>query len=299
MPSDLSVVADYGDLCGEAPMWDVDTQTLYWSDCTGLRFYRYSWQNQQHEILSEGFEFNGVTLQHGGGFVITNNSGFWTWDTVHSPRLIANAAEGHRCKLNDCLADERGQVLSSSVFYDPTREYELGRLLALGADGKVEILDEGFHLGNGLGLSPDCKTLYFADSVARRIYEYDYESRGPRVSNRRVLVQIPDDEGLPDGLSVDAQGFVWSAQWYGSCIVRYDPDGAIERRIETPAKQTSSLMFGGPELCSIFITSAGKSEPMPVMPSRYDANSGYFGGALYLFESGIKGKAEFKARLSV
>jgi sugar lactone lactonase YvrE len=299
MPPELYVVANYADLCGEAPIWDAEIQTLYWSDCVGAKFYRYSWQHRRHEILSEGFEVNGVGLHHEGGFVVTNNSGFWRWDGVHTPKLIADEVEGHRCQLNDCIADERGQVLSSSVFYNPTKEYELGRLLALGRDGKVRILDEQFHLGNGLGFSPDGKILYFADSVARRIYAYDYDTSGPHVKNRRVFVQVPDDEGLPDGLTVDAEGFVWSAQWYGSCIVRYDLEGKIERRIKTPAKQTSSLTFGGPELSNIFITSAGKSEAMPVMPKYYNPNSGYSGGSLYLFECGIKGKVEFKARVSL
>jgi D-xylonolactonase len=112
-------------------------------------------------------------------------------------------------------------------------------------------------------------------------------------------VKVPNTSGLPDGLTVDAEGFVWSAEWYGSCIVRYDPDGRVERRIATPAKQTSSLMFGGPDLTDIFITSAGKSEPMPVMPPGYDPQSGNFGGALYHINPGIRGKREFLANISV
>ena len=297
MRSEVSIVANNSDRCGEAPIWDAEHQMLYWSDCVGARFYRYSWQTRAHEILKQGFEVNGVALQQAGGFVVTNNSGFWLWDGLHKPRLVVDQADGQKCQLNDCIADECGRVLSSSVFYDSTTEYALGRLLALERNGKVRILDEGFHLGNGLGFSPDGKTLYFSDSVARRIYAYDYHLAEPHVANRRVFVQVPDDEGLPDGLTVDAQGFVWSAQWYGSCIVRYDPDGKLERKIGTPAKQTSSLTFGGPDSSDIFITTAGKSEPMPVMPKHYDPNSGYFGGALYQLNCGIKGKPEFKARI--
>jgi D-xylonolactonase len=79
--------------------------------------------------------------------------------------------------------------------------------------------------------------------------------------------------------------------------VRYDPDGKAERRISTPAKQTSCLAFGGPDLTDIFVTSAGKSEPMPVMPPGYDPNTGYFGGALYHLNLGIEGKPEFRAQI--
>ena len=117
------------------------------------------------------------------------------------------------------------------------------------------------------------------------------------VRNRRVAVKVPETEGLPDGMTVDAEGFLWSAQWYGSCVVRYDPDGRAERRINIPAKQTSSLAFGGEELADIFVTSASRSFPTPLMPADYDPASGYFGGRLYHINLGIRGKPEFKADL--
>jgi D-xylonolactonase len=98
-------------------------------------------------------------------------------------------------------------------------------------------------------------------------------------------------------MTVDSEGFIWSAQWYGSCVVRYDPEGKIERRIQTPAKQTSSIAFGGEDLTDMFITSAAKSGALPIMPRGYDPKSGYFGGRLYHLNLGIKGKSEFKASI--
>ena len=159
-------------------------------------------------------------------------------------------------------------------------------------------LDEGIHLANGLGFSPDGKILYFTDSVARTIYAYEYDANSGTTRRRRVFVQVPATSGLPDGLTVDSEGYVWSAEWYGQCVTRYDPDGRIERRIEMPAKQTSSVAFGGVDLTDIFITSASRSEPMPVMPPSYDPNSGYFGGALYHINLGIPGRAEHSANIS-
>lgn len=133
------------------------------------------------------------------------------------------------------------------------------------------------------------------DSVARRIYAYDYDNAGGSVRNKRTFVQVPDDQGIPDGLAVDSEGFVWSAQWYGACVVRYDPDGKLERRLSLPAKQTSSLAFGGPDLDELFVTSAARSEPMPVMPPGYDPNSGFFGGPLYRLRPGIRGQIQHMA----
>jgi sugar lactone lactonase YvrE len=89
------------------------------------------------------------------------------------------------------------------------------------------------------------------------------------------------------------------AEWYGGSISRYDPDGQLERRIPVPAKQSSSLTFGGPDLRDIFVTSAARSEPMPVMPRGYDPDNGYFGGPLFHLNVGIQGRLEYRTRLEV
>lgn len=295
----MEVIADYQDLCGECPVWDPTTATLYWTDCVGQRFYQYRPQLGMHGVMKCGLEINGFRLNESGGFVITNNSGIWLWDGRDSLRLIADRVGNDKCQMNDCVADPEGRVLSGSWFYDPNGEYPLGKLMRVDTDGRVAVLDEGIHLANGLAFSPDYRTLYFADSAARRIYAYDYNPQSGETRNRRVLVQVTSDEGLPDGLTVDAEGFLWSAQWYGSCVVRYDPDGTVERQLPTPAKQTSCLTFGGPDFTDLYITSAARSEPMPVMPPGYDPNSGFFGGPLYRVSVGVPGRPESKARISL
>jgi D-xylonolactonase len=293
----LDVIADYGELCGEGPIWDVKNSRLYWTDITGQKFYCYDWAAKTHHVVKEGFEISGAAINQGGGFVISNTTGVWLWDGEGSPRLLAAEVDGSPLQLNDCIADPQGRFLAGSLFYDPSKDYPLGKLICVDTDGSARILDEGFHLSNGLGFSSDCKTLYFTDSVARTIFAYEYVATGGTVRNRRIFHKVPVTSGIPDGLTVDADGFVWSAEWYGSRVTRYDPDGKVERRIETPAKQTSSLAFGGPELTDIFITSAGKSEPMPVMPPGYDPNSGYFGGKLFHVNLDIRGKPEFLANI--
>ena len=294
---ELSVIADYGDLCGEGPIWDGKAQRLYWTDITGQKFFSYDWKSKQHRIVKPGFEVGGAAFNRAKGFVVVNSSGVWLWDGAGEPRLLTGQADGHKCQLNDCIADPAGRLLAGSYFYDPSKDYPLGNLIRVDTDGTAHVIDEGIHLANGMGFSVDAKTLYFTDSAARTIYAYDYDPEAGGVRNRRVFVKVPATSGLPDGLTVDAEDYVWSAEWYGSRVVRYDADGKVERTIPTPAKQTSSLAFGGPELTDIFITSAGKSEAMPIMPPGYDANTGYFGGALYHINLGIPGKAEFLANI--
>ena len=289
------VVADYGDLCGEGPVWDADSGCLYWTDIEGQRLYRYERASDRHEIVRQGLEISGYAMNRAGGFVIANSRGIWLWDGADGLGLIAGQVENSKCQMNDAVADPEGRFFAGSNFYDPEREYELGKLIRVDTDGSTCVVDEGFHLPNGLAFSPDESILYFTDSAARRIYAYDYDRRTGGLRNRRVAVQTPDDEGLPDGLTVDAEGFLWSAQWYGSCVVRYDPEGKMERRINFPAKQISSVAFGGNDLTDVFVTSAGKTWPSPLMPKWYDAASGNFGGQLFLVNPGIQGKLDYKA----
>jgi D-xylonolactonase len=298
MRQQVDVIADFGDLCGECPIWHADEAVLYWTDCGGRKFYRYQSANGKSELIHHGLEINGFRRIEGGGFVLTNNSGIWLWPGAGSePEELVVEVSGAACRMNDCVADEAGRLLACSWFYDGSESYALGKLLQVGLDRSLTILDEGFHLANGLAFSPCGKKLYVTDSALRRIYEYDYAPAAGSVHNRSVLVKVPDEEGLPDGLKVDSEGFLWSAQWYGSCIVRYDPGGKVERRIPVPAKQVSSLTFGDADLTTLFITTAGQSEVMPLMPAGYDPYAGHFGGPVYAVKQEIKGLPDLAARI--
>jgi D-xylonolactonase len=292
----LSVIADDGNLCGECPVWHPDEQTLYWTDAGSGRLYRYKWPDGGRELILHNFDVNGFALDESGGLVLVNNEGVWFWNQADPPSLVAREINGRKLRLNDCVAGPDGTLLAGSCFYDSSVDYELGCLFSIRPDGTGEILDSGFHLANGLGFSPDLQTLYFNDSVARRVYRYHYEPEHARVAQRRLFAELDKSAGLPDGLTVDAEGFVWWAEWYGSRLTRFDPTGILERRIAIPAKQTSSLAFGGADFKDVFVTSAAKSEPMPVMPPGYDSESGYFGGKLFCFNVGIAGKPEYKTR---
>jgi D-xylonolactonase len=158
------------------------------------------------------------------------------------------------------------------------------------------VVDEGIEIANGLGLSPDDRTLYFADSARRVIYAYDVAPSGS-LSRRRIFVKIPSDEGLPDGLTVDREGFVWCAQWYGAQVVRYDPDGKVERRLPMPVLQVSSLIFGGPDLTDLYVTTAADPWPSSLAPPGYDPKAPNQGGSLYRFRLDVQGRLDHRAAL--
>ena len=290
------IIADFGDLNGEAPVWDQETASLYWTDCAGhFKFCRFDSRSGRSEIVCRGIEVTGYALNRNGGFVIANTKGIWLWDGVNRLRLLAADVGGAVCQMNDAAADSKGRFLAGSCFYEPDREYRLGCLFRIDNDGSAVVLDEGFQLANGIGFSPDDTKLYFTDSAARIIYRYDYNVETGKASNRSVLIRVPLNEGIPDGLAVDAEGFLWSAQWYGGCVVRYDPDGKVERRISIPAKQTSSIAFGGPALEELFVTSASQHFASPLIPPKYQPELGCLGGPLYRLRMGIQGKPQYKA----
>jgi sugar lactone lactonase YvrE len=293
----IEVVADYGDLCGEGPLWDDQEQVLYWTDIDGKKFYRFFWKERRHELMHGGFQVNGACMQRNGGFVVTNSNGIWLWNPPSTPMLLASGAEGQECILNDCIADPEGRVYSGSYHYTPSGVAAPSFLFRIDTDGSVHIADEGIQFSNGLAFSPDCSTLYFSDSVARCIYAYRYHRQTGKLTSRRVFIRLPREQGFPDGLTVDAEGFIWCAHWFGGCITRYDPDGKLERRIDIPATQTSSLAFGGPDLNVIFVTSASLNNMLEEAPPGYDPNRGFVGGRLFQMRSDVQGRREYRSRV--
>jgi len=285
-------------LCGESPLWDANAKKFYWCDLSTAKVYTLD-KLGRRRTLFEGKNVGGFAVNRIGGFVCSTLQGVWLWEKSSGFRLVADEFGGEKLVCNDAIADPSGRFLFGSDYYDSYREYKLGKLFSMDKGGNLAVLDEGIHLSNGIGFSPDSKTLYYTDTGVRNIYAYDYDAAHGTASNRRLFVHVPEDQGIPDGLTVDAEGYVWSAQWYGSCVVRYDPDGKENFILRTPAKQTTSVMFGGEDLTDLYVTTASKPAWLPVIPPEYDyENAGVVGGPVYQYHSGIKGKAEFIADIN-
>ncbi len=293
----MEVIANDGNLCGEGPHWDEREDALYWTDIDGKRFYRYLWRERRHELVHEGFTVNGFCLQESGEFLTTSSQGAWLWTPGQEPVLLASEVDGEECRLNDCLADPEGRVYSGSYHLNEDGSFPASFLFRIDTDGSAHIADEGICFSNGLAFSPDCSTLYFTDLGARCIYAYDWRRSDGQLSNRRVFVHVDRSEGMPDGLTVDAEGFLWCAHWFGGCVTRYDPDGKRERKVEIPAAQTSSLVFGGPDLDEIYVTTAALNNCLMLAPEGYDPARAFVGGPLYRFRAGIRGKLKFRSRV--
>ena len=141
-------------------------------------------------------------------------------------------------------------------------------------------------VSNALCWSPDNTTMYFADSRKRTMWAYDFDAASGTLGNRRVFLDVADDDGVPDGATVDSDGFVWVAHMRGGKVKRYDPAGSMEREIAFPVSMTSCPAFGGPDLSTLYVTTASSKFEPEDFEREPDA------GSLFAVETDVKGLPE-------
>lgn len=241
---------------GEGPVWHPLEQVLYWVDIFQGRFHRFDPRTGDHRVNDLGLVITAMSVRASGGFVLATGKGFAFYDPA-SGRLDfigdPDADETEDARFNDGKTDRQGRFWSGKMSSRPTNS-----LFCLWPDRSIHRMESGIEISNGLGWSPDDRTFYFTDSPARVIYAYDFDPLSGSITNRRVFASIPDAprEGFPDGLAIDEEGCIWSARWGGWKVVRYTPDGRIEREIAMPVEFPTSCAFGGPNLDELYITSA-------------------------------------------
>lgn len=143
-----------------------------------------------------------------------------------------------------------------ALAYEAPGEHSLGDLYRLDTDASVTTVVEDVDIPNGMGFSNDLETFYFTESNAGCVYAFDYDREAGGVSNRRTFVEVPDGDGVPDGMTVDEDDQIWSARWNGGRAVRYDASGTPVAEIAVPARKVSSVTFAGPEYDDLYLTTA-------------------------------------------
>ncbi len=252
---DVACVLDCRSLLGEGPFWDVAEQRLYWVDIKSRRIHRFSPDTGVDEMWPTPEDVGSLAPREKGGLVIALKSGFHFYDPVQGrlvPVALPEGEPGHN-RFNDGKTDRQGRFWAGKMGSRPTNS-----LFRLDADHSIQRMESGIEVSNGLGWSPDNRTFYYTDSPVKVIYAYDFDPAAGSIRNRRVFARVPAaaSEGFPDGLAVDEEGCVWSARWGGWKVVRYRPDGSIDREIPMPVEFPTSCAFGGPELKDLYITSA-------------------------------------------
>ena len=275
---------------GENPLWCEGRKHLLFVDIPRGTIYGYDPATDKCDVLARTRVTGGFTLQEDGSLLLFQDGRIAELGTDGVVRELRRDACPGNDRFNDVIADPEGRVFAGTMGGN-------GRLLRFDRDGSVSEICDGCGIPNGMGFTPDLRGMYFTDSVPRKIYYFDYERATGDLSNRRIFAEIPPEIGCPDGMTVDAHGFLWTAIWYGGRVRRYAPDGRLDCEIFFPATQTSSLTFGGVDLGEIYVTSAANADDDALAPPGYDAKA-FRGGGLYRVRvPGIHGRLPFRSRV--
>jgi L-arabinonolactonase len=274
------------DQLGEGPWWSVDDQYLYWVDIKGCLIRGARLDGSQEIEVSTPSEIGFVVPDKDRNLILGLRNGIFRRE-ARTDRFELLTDPGHDAalqRINDGKTDRRGRVWFGTMHDQETEPVsDLYRL----AHGESTSMASGIITSNGLGWSPDEAVMYYTDSLTRTITAYDFDAEEGTISESRTFV-TDGPAWVPDGLTVDAEGYVWSAKWGGGRVIRYAPDGSIAQVIHLPVSRPTSCMFVGSDLRTLAVTSAqpapGLNEPLA--------------GAVFLIDVGIAGLPEAPAHLT-
>jgi sugar lactone lactonase YvrE len=299
MPIRIECVLECANHLGEGPVWDVEEGRLYWLDGTGRRvgnpaIWRLDPRTGDVRHWSLDHDVGSLALRRAGGAVLALDDGLYTFDFERSRLdLIQRVdADQPRTRLNDGKCDRRGRFLVGGM--DDKEELPICGLWRLDPDFRVTKVDDGIICSNGPCWSPDDRTFYLADTFQGEVWAYDYDIETGSLSNRRVFASFAGDPGVADGSTVDAEGCLWNAQLISGDLVRYGPDGRVDRRIGMPVRNITSVMFGGERLDEIYVTSMARVKH-PAVHDRFakEVRPQYLAGSLFRVSGlGIRGLPE-------
>lgn len=245
---------------GEGPMWSVCEQALYWVDILSHRLHRYAPDSAQQQT-SWQFDHEVTAVAERAdqpGLIVTTRHGFAYFDPDTEKLTPFKEVENHlpANRFNDGKCDARGRFWAGTMDFgckEPT-----GSLYRLTPDGDVEKMDTGYAITNGPTWSQDYKTMFHNDTSQATVYAFDFDIDSGAISNKRVFLKLKPEDGNPDGMTTDAEGGLWIAQWGSSQVTRRDSTGQVIQTVQLPCSQITSCAFGGPDLRTLFITSAAE-----------------------------------------
>ena len=240
---------------GEGPVWDAASRVLYWVDIYNHRIHRFDPAAGRDEVLRLPEIVTSVVPTRTGRLLVSLRHDLATLDPSSGEltRTLTLEADRPGNRFNDGKVDARGRFWIGTMSAD---EPEQGSLYRYDPDGSVRTMVTGLTISNGMGWSPDRKVFYHTDSPTRRIFAYAHDEESGEITDRRLFADLSADSSFPDGLTVDAEGCIWSAQWDGWCVIRFAPDGREIDRVQLPVQRPTSCCFGGPDLRTLYITSA-------------------------------------------
>lgn len=272
---------------GESPIWSIEQQKLFWVDGRAPAVLSYEPQTGAVEQWPAPATIGSIGLRRSGGLIAALQTGFHAFDfaTGAFTPLADPESDMPENRFNDGRCDRRGRFWSGTM--NDSRREPTGSLYRLDPDLTVTHIHGDMVVPNSICWSLDDKTMYLADTYRHHILAYDFDIDSGTIHNPRMFVDATSGHrGRPDGSTVDSEGFVWNAEYAGGCVIRYAPDGRIDRVIDMPVSQPSSVAFGGPDLETLYITSATQRL------SEADLASQPLAGSLFAVDVGVRGVPE-------
>jgi sugar lactone lactonase YvrE len=250
---DIACVAQTTDVLGEVPRWHPVERALYWIDAFKPAVHRLD-ASGRLDSWTPPEKLGSFAPCADGGLLIAGRNGLARYHPASGRlyRIVDPEAGGAVNILNDGRCDARGRFWVGSM--SKTMERASGRLYRLDR-GRLDAVDANIWVSNGVCFSPDDTKMYFADSHVKTIFVYDFDLAAGTLGARRVFATT-DGPGVPDGSSVDADGFVWNAVFDAGCLIRYAPDGRVDRIVALPVSRPTACAFGGPDLATLYVTTA-------------------------------------------
>jgi sugar lactone lactonase YvrE len=252
----LACVLDIKASLGECPLWSAAEQVLYWVDINAPSLNRFDPARGRNTVMPMPEAIGCFALRRDGGFVVALRSGFWLarQDGTLIRKVAAAPYDPAHHRFNDGRCDPQGRLLAGSM--NEARDAATAALYRLDPDFRVTCLLSGMTISNGLGFSPDGRTMYHADTPTQTITAYDYDAASGTPSHPRVLARFTADVDRPDGAAVDRDGCYWTALYRAGKVRRIAPDGRVLAEHALPALCPTMCAFGGRDLKTLFVTSA-------------------------------------------
>lgn len=255
--NEVELVLDTKSDLGEGAIWNYKTGELLWVDITAkiLNFYHPKLKNNKE--MFTGQMIGTVVPAESGKVMVALQNGFYQLDPeTGTKKLITNPEEGiEGNRFNDGKCDPAGRFWAGTM--STTGKRQAGALYRLDPDSSVHKMIDNVGTSNGIVWSPDAATMYYIDTPTRRVMAWDYNNETGEISNPKTAIEVPEEMGYPDGMTIDEDGNVWIALWSGSAVGCWNPEtGELLRTIGVPAKNVTSVAFGDDDLGTLYITTA-------------------------------------------
>ncbi len=261
MAGQVELVVDARATLGEGALWDERAQRLYWVDILGLKLHVYDPATGENKTYHVGKRVSTVVLSESGKVLVTIEDGFAWFDLATSKLdiIVDPEADKPENRFNDGKCDPAGRFWAGTMHASATVP-EKGSLYRLDPDFSVHTMLTGVSISNGIVWTADHKTMYFNDTTPGTVTAFDFDNATGEISRPRVVIQVPESMGAPDGMAIDSEGMLWIAHFFGGAVYRWNPHtGSVIDTVSLPASNPTACAFGGENLDELYITTARES----------------------------------------